>query len=120
PKLQRYPGKSLRDMSLDDYNIFIYRWLEAAVRSGAVRCAHCGRMILDDYQDLPDRDTWDAILIEKELVAWMVVHFDCKKPLPKKVKARHLFELAPRDPPTYDLSEVHVPPEEQQAAESRQ
>src|SRR5262245_7271867 len=34
PEVQGYPGKSLRDMSLDDYNIFIYRWLEAAVRAG--------------------------------------------------------------------------------------
>jgi len=118
PEAQGYPGKSLRDMTLDEYNIFIYRWLEAAVRAGDVRCAHCGRLILDDYQDLPDPDTWDAILIEKELVAWMVVHFDCKKPLPKKLKGMHPFELAPRDPPTYDLSEVRLPPEEQPAAET--
>src|SRR5262249_37438239 len=49
PQAQGYPGKSLRDMNLDDYNSFIYRWLEAAVRAGDVRCAHCGRLILDDY-----------------------------------------------------------------------
>src|SRR5262245_24135559 len=66
PEAQDYPGKALRDMSLDDYNFFIYRWLEAAVRAGDIRCAHCGRLILDDYQDLSDADTWDAILIEKE------------------------------------------------------
>jgi hypothetical protein len=108
PERQGYPGKPLSDMSVEDYNTFLYRWLEAAVRAGAVRCAQCGRLILDDYQDLPDRDTWDAILIEQELVTWMVVHFDCKKPLPKKLKGMHPFDLAPRDPPTYDLSDVPI------------
>jgi hypothetical protein len=115
PERQGYPGKPLLEMSVEEYNDFLYRWLEAAVRAGDVQCAHCGRLILDDYQDLPDRDTWDAILIEQELVAWMVVHFDCKKPLPKKLKGMHPFDLAPRDSPTYDLSAVVMPPAEQPA-----
>jgi hypothetical protein len=104
PERQRYPGKPLAEMTVEEYNAFLYRWFEAGVRSGEVRCAQCGRLILDDYEDLPDRDTWDAILIEQELVAWMVVHFDCKKPLPKKLKGMNPFDLQPRDPPTYDLS----------------
>jgi hypothetical protein len=112
PGRNRYPGKPLDAMSAEDYDHFMYRWLEAAVRAGAVRCVQCGRQILDDYQDLPDEDTWDAILIEKELVAWMVVHFDCKKPLPKKLKGMTPFDLAPRLPPDYDLSGVDVAQEE--------
>ena len=106
-----YPGKPLREMSMDDYNDFMYRWLEEAVRHSVVRCANCGRSIRDD-DDLPDADTWDAIFIEKELVAWMVVHFDCKKLLAKKIKGIHPFDLSPADPPTYDLSHVSVPSRE--------
>ncbi len=108
PECQRYPGKPLAEMTVEDYNAFLYRWFEAGVRVGDVRCAQCGRLILDDYEDLPDRDTWDAILIEQELVAWMVVHFDCKKPLPKKLKGMNPFDLRPRDPSTYDLSGVEI------------
>lgn len=115
PEANRYPGKPLRAMSAEEYDHFIYRWLEAAVRAGTVRCVQCGKPILDDYADLPDEDTWDAILIEKELVAWMVVHFDCKKPLPKKLKGMNPFDLAPREPPTYDLSGVDVSPDERGA-----
>ena len=108
PELQGYPGIPLAEMTVEEYNAFLYRWFEAGVRAGDVHCAQCGRLILDDYEDLPDRDTWDAILIEQELVAWMVVHFDCKKPLPKKLKGLNPFDLQPRDPPTYDLSGVEV------------
>lgn len=110
PNDTAYPGKPLREMSMDDYNDFMYRWYEEAVRHGVVRCANCGRPIRDDtVEDLPDVDTWDAIFIEKELVAWMVVHFDCKKLLPKKIKGVHPFDLLPADPPAYDLSRVSVP-----------
>jgi hypothetical protein len=108
PAETRYPGKPLRDMTLDDYNVFMYRWFEAAVHAGAMRCANCGKPICDG-DDLPDPETWDAILIEKEIVAWMVVHFDCKRWLAKKLKGLQPFELHPRTPPTYDLSQVSVP-----------
>ncbi|WIG57844.1 MAG: hypothetical protein OJF49_000589 [Ktedonobacterales bacterium] len=103
-----YPGKPMREMSMEEYNTFMYRWFEAAVHAGDIRCVNCGKLIRDD-DDLPDADTWDAIFIEKELVAWMVVHFDCKKQLPKKLKGMHPFELNPRDPPVYDLSRADVP-----------
>jgi len=59
--------------------------------------------------DLPDAETWDAILIEKELVAWMAVHFDCKKWLAKKIKGMHPFDLCPRGAPYYDLSGAQLP-----------
>ena len=100
-----FPGNPLAEMTLDDFNTFMYRWLEVAVRQGTCRCVYCGRQLLDG-DDLPDVDTWDAIFIEKELVAWMLVHFDCKKALPKKLKGMHPFELAPGTPPTLDLSHL--------------
>lgn len=104
PDRARFPGKRLRDMDMEDYNQFLYRWLERAVENGRIRCAHCGKLILTG-DDLPDPDTWDAIFIEKELVAWMVVHFDCKKWLAKKLKGMHPFDLSPDEPPEYDLSD---------------
>lgn len=107
PDATGYPLPLAR-MSMEDYNNFMYRWLEAAARSGDLRCAHCGRSIRDE-DDLPDPDTWDAILVEKELVGWMAVHFDCKKWLAKKLKGMHPFELSPRDPPQYDLSDAQLP-----------
>lgn len=110
-----WPGAPLSAMSLDDYNVFLYRWLEAAVRLGMVQCAHCGKPILDG-DDLPDPDTWDAIFIEKELVAWMLVHFDCKRWLAKKLKGMQPFDLSASPPPHIDLSaltpdEVERPPD---------
>jgi len=77
----------------------------AATAAPEVRCANCGKPILAG-DDLPDPDTWDAIFIEKELVAWMVVHFDCKKWLAKKLKGMHPFDLSPSCPPLYDLSDL--------------
>jgi hypothetical protein len=98
-----YPGRKLRSMTLDQYNIFLYRWFEAAVGAGDVRCAYCGELIRD-ADDLSDAETWDAIFVEKELVAWMVLHFDCKRWISKKLKGMHPFELPSRLAPHYDLS----------------
>jgi hypothetical protein len=98
-----YPGRKLGAMTLDQYNIFLYRWFEAAVRAGDVRCAYCGKPIRD-AEDLSDAETWDAIFVEKELVAWMALHFDCKRWISKKLKGMHPFELHPRPAPRYDLS----------------
>ena len=105
PDTLGYPGKPLRDMTLDDYNTFMFRWLEAAVAAGAAHCAHCGKRLLEG-DDLPDPDTWDAIFIEKELVAWMLVHFDCKRWLAKKLKGMQPFELPAHRPYIYDLSHL--------------
>lgn len=105
PDRMRWPGRRIAEMDMDEYNVFMYRWFEAAVAAGIVRCANCGRTIIDG-DDLPDPETWDAILIEKELVAWMVVHFDCKKLLAKKIKGMHPFDLHPRPAPEFDLREV--------------
>lgn len=103
PGLTGYPGKSLAQMALDDYHVFLYRWLEAAARAGDLRCVYCGKTLRDD-DDLADEETWDAFLIEKELAAWMGAHFDCKRWIAKKLKGMHPFELPAREPPVYDLS----------------
>ena len=99
----RYAGKRLHEMQLQDYNEFLFRWFEVALRAGDVRCANCGR-VLRDEPDLPPTDTWDAIFIEKELVAWMLVHFDCKRWLAKKLTGVQPFDLRPRKTPCYSLS----------------
>lgn len=109
PDTTGFQGKPLREMVMEEYNQFLYLWLEQAVAAAEVRCANCGKRILPG-DDLPDPDTWDALFIEKELVAWMLVHFDCKRWLAKKLKGVHPFDLEPREPPRYDLSRVEVPP----------
>jgi hypothetical protein len=106
PDCLHYPWKHLVEMTLDDFNDYIYRWFEVAVGHGVIHCAHCGRLLVDG-DDLPDVDTWDALLLDKELVGWLAVHFDCKKQLPKKLKGLHAFELEPHAPPLFDLA--HVP-----------
>lgn len=109
PDTTGFQGKPLREMHMEEYNQFLFLWFEQAVAAGDVRCANCGKLILPG-DDLPDPDTWDAIFIEKEIVAWMLVHFDCKRWLAKKLKGVHPFDLEPREPPRYDLSQVEVPP----------
>lgn len=109
PDTTGFRGRPLRAMRMEDYNQFMYLWLEQAVAAGVVSCANCGKRILAG-DDLPDPETWDAIFIEKEIVAWMLVHFDCKKWLAKKLKGVHPFDLEPREPPQYDLSAVEPPP----------
>jgi hypothetical protein len=105
PAMTGYPGKPLMRMSLDDYHVFLYRWFEAAARAGDLRCVYCGTY-LRDADDLSDEETWDAFLIEKDLVAWMAAHFDCKRWIAKKLKGMHPFELPAREPPVYDLSSL--------------
>lgn len=103
PDILRYAGKRLHEMRLQDYNEFLFRWFEAALQAGDVRCANCGRR-LRDAPDLPPTDTWDAIFIEKDMVAWMLVHFDCKRWLSKKLTGMQPFDLIPGKTPGYSLS----------------
>jgi hypothetical protein len=105
PAMTGYPGKPLTQMSLDDYHVYLYRWFEAAAQAGDLRCVYCGKL-LRDADDLSDDETWDAFLIEKDLVAWMAAHFDCKRWIAKKLKGMHAFELPAREPPVYDLSSL--------------
>jgi hypothetical protein len=111
PERLGYRLKPLREMSFDDFQAFMLSWFEHAIRAGDARCADCDRLILATTDDMADADTWDAIFVEKELVAWMLCHFDCKKQLPRRLKGRHPFELRPRPAPAYDLSdEIHGAP----------
>lgn len=103
PDILRYAGKRLHEMRLEDYNEFLFRWFEAALHTGDVRCANCGR-VLRDEANLPPTDTWDAIFVEKDLVAWMLVHFDCKRWLSKKLTGVQTFDLKPSATPDYLLS----------------
>jgi hypothetical protein len=103
PDKLHYAGKRLHEMTLKDYNEFIFHWLEAAIHAGDARCANCGRELYD-APEMPPTDTWDAIFIEKDLVAWMLVHFDCKRWLSKKLTGIQPFDLHPRETPVYSLS----------------
>lgn len=105
PDQTGYACKALAEMTLDDFNGFIFHWLEHAAVAGDLRCAQCGRSIVPG-DDLPDADTWDAIMIGKEIVAWMAVHFDCKKKIARKLKGLNPFELTPQAAPRYDLAAV--------------
>jgi hypothetical protein len=114
PKDMAYRLKTLSAMTFEDYQAFMLSWFEHAVRAGDVRCANCDAVIRETTDDMADADTWDAIFIEKELVAWMLCHFDCKKQLPRHLKGRHPFELDPGPLPVYDLSDERygAPPTE--------
>lgn len=114
PADNRWPGKPLDQMTMDDYNVFMYRWFEAGVQAQCVQCAHCGKLILPG-DDLPDPDTWDALFVEKELVAWMLAHFDCKRWLAKRLKGLQPFELSAAEAPRFDLSSLPLAETERQA-----
>lgn len=109
PDILRYAGKRLHEMRLQDYNEFLFRWFEAALDAGDVHCANCGRLLRNE-PDLPPTDTWDAIFVEKDLVAWMLVHFDCKRWLAKKLTGVQTFDLKPRETPHYSLSKSATRP----------
>lgn len=117
-----YRIKPLAAMTLDDYQAFMLSWFEHAIHAGDLRCANCDKPIQPTTPDMPDAETWDAIFIEKELVAWMVCHFDCKRHLPRQLKGRHPFELEPRPAPVYDLSDERygAPPPERSANHDRE
>jgi hypothetical protein len=102
-----YSGKPLAEMTLTDFNRFIYRWFERAVEAHLVRCANCGKL-LRNGDDIPPEERWDALFLEKELVGWMLVHFDCKRWLAKRLKGLQPFELEPGPPPVCDLSGIET------------
>jgi hypothetical protein len=95
-----YPDKRLAEMSLDDYHLFILRWLMRAVDAGLCSCFVCRKPILNDDPAAP----WDGIFIEKELVAWLLMHFDCKRYLSREYKGYHPFDLIARPAEHFDVS----------------
>ncbi len=95
-----YPEKHLAAMSLDDYHIFLLRYLTRAVEAGACQCFVCRQPVSNDEPAHP----WDGIFIDKELVCWLIIHFDCKRGLAREFKGYHPFELAALPPVPYDVS----------------
>ncbi len=100
PDALGYPVKRLGEMSLDDYHLFVLRWLTRAVDAGLCRCMVCRQSVRNDAPDEP----WDGIFVDKELVCWLIIHFDCKRGLAREFKGRHPFELTPRPPESFDVS----------------
>lgn len=94
-----YPVKPLAAMTLDDFHVFLVRWFTRAVEAGICRCLVCKQPVTTEPEA-----PWDGIFIDKELVAWIVIHFDCKRGLAREIKGRHPFELAPRPPEPFDVT----------------
>ncbi len=100
PDVLGYPEHTLAEMSLADYHIFLVRYLTQAVAANKVSCLVCKQPITND-----PGAPWDGIFVDKELVGWLMIHFDCKRGLAREYKGRHPFELRPQAPPRYDVSQ---------------
>ncbi len=100
PDTLGYPEKRLSEMTLDDYHVFMLRWATRAVDAGLARCFVCGETLRNNDLDAP----WDGIFTSEDLVAWLFIHFDCKRGLSRDLKGRSPFDLHPRPPETFDVS----------------
>ncbi len=100
PDALGYPEKRLADMTLNDFHVFLLRWATRAVDAGLVRCFVCHERLRNRDLDVP----WDGIFVSEDLVAWLFIHFDCKRGLPREIKGRSPFELVPRPPEAFDVS----------------
>ena len=76
------------------------RWATRAVDAGLVRCFACDESLRNNDLDVP----WDGIFTSEDLVAWLFIHFDCKRVLKRELKGRDPFELHPRPPEVFDVS----------------
>jgi hypothetical protein len=95
-----YSAKTLSDMSLDDYHLFLLRWFTRAIDADLVSCFVCRKHVRNDAPAEP----WDGIFVDKELVAWLVMHFDCKRYLSREFKGYHPFELQARPAEAFDVT----------------
>lgn len=100
PDLLGYPEKPLAAMTLDDYHIFLLRWFTRAIEAGTCSCFVCRQSVRNDQPEAP----WDGIFVDKELVAWVIIHFDCKRYLARDFKGYHPFELTARPAEAYDVT----------------
>ena len=100
PDALGYPEKRLSEMTLNDFHVFILRWATRAVDAGLVRCFACNEVLRNNDLDVP----WDGIFTSEDLVAWLFIHFDCKRLLSRELKGRNPFELQPRPPEVFDVS----------------
>lgn len=100
PETLGYPEKGLGEMTLNDFHMFMLRWATRAVDAGLVRCFVCDELLHNDDLDAP----WDGIFTSEDLVAWLFIHFDCKRGLSRELKGRSPFELHPCPPEVLDVS----------------
>ncbi len=100
PDALGYPEKRLSEMTLNDFHVFILRWATRAVDAGLVRCFACNETLRNNDLDVP----WDGIFTSEDLVAWLFIHFDCKRLLKRELKGRDPFELHPQPPEVFDVS----------------
>lgn len=100
PDALGYPEKRLAEMTLNDFHGFLLRWATRAIDAGLVRCFVCHETLRNRDLDVP----WDGIFLSEDLVAWLFIHFDCKRGLQREIKGRSPFELFPRPPETFDVS----------------
>jgi hypothetical protein len=100
PDALGYPEKRLAEMTLNDYHVFLLRWATRAVDAGLARCFVCNEPLRNHDLDVP----WDGIFVSEDLVAWLFIHFDCKRGLPREIKGRSPFEIFPRPPEAFDVS----------------
>jgi hypothetical protein len=100
PDALSYPEKRLSEMTLNDFHAFILRWATRAVDAGLVRCFACDETLRNNDLDVP----WDGIFTSEDLVAWLFIHFDCKRLLKRELKGRDPFELHPQPPEVFDVS----------------
>ena len=100
PDTLGYPEKRLSEMTLDDFHVFMLRWATRAVDAGLARCFACDETLRNNDLNVP----WDGIFTSEDLVAWLFIHFDCKRLLKRELKGRDPFELYPRPPEAFDVS----------------
>jgi hypothetical protein len=100
PDALGYPEKRLGEMTLNDFHVFLLRWATRAIDAGLVRCYVCHEVLRNNDLDVP----WDGIFVSEDLVAWLFIHFDCKRGLSRELKGRSPFELHPRPPEVFDVS----------------
>ena len=100
PDALGYPEKRLSEMTLNDFHGFMLRWATRAVDAGLARCFACDETLRNNDLDVP----WDGIFTSEDLVAWLFIHFDCKRLLQRELKGRSPFDLHPRPPEVFDVS----------------
>ncbi len=100
PDALGYPEKRLDEMTLNDFHVFILRWATRAVDARLVRCFACDEVLRNNDLDVP----WDGLFTSEDLVAWLFIHFDCKRLLSRELKRIDPFELSPRLPEVFDVS----------------
>lgn len=101
PDPTEYPATApLATMALDDYHIFLARWLTTLIDQVEVRCLVCQQRVSNADPDNP----WDGIFVDADFLGWLVMHFDCKRGLQREFKGRHPFELRPQPAPYLTLA----------------